>query len=47
MHHFTSFFLNSKSNVLVKRLLFLLNAALAYNAVKYFDLKHPKKKRAG
>jgi len=29
MYHFTSFFLNSKSNVLVKRVLFLLNAALA------------------
>ena len=29
MYHFTSFFLNSKTNVLVKRVLFLLNAALA------------------
>ena len=29
MQHFTSFFLNSKSNVLVKRVLLLLNAALA------------------
>ena len=29
IQHFTSFFLNSKSNVLVKRALFLLNAALA------------------
>jgi hypothetical protein len=29
MYHFTSFFLNSKSNVLVKRVLFLLCAALA------------------
>jgi hypothetical protein len=28
-YHFTSFFLNSKSNVLVKRVFFLMNAALA------------------
>jgi len=29
MYHFTSFSLNFKSNVLVKRALFLLNAAFA------------------
>jgi hypothetical protein len=34
MWHFTSFFLNSKSNVLVKRALFLLNAALAIVKMK-------------
>jgi len=34
IEHFTNFFLNSKSNVLVKRVLFLLNAALAI-AVEY------------
>ena len=35
MQHFTSFFLNPKSNVLVKRALFLLNAALAIAILLY------------
>jgi hypothetical protein len=42
MQHFTSFFLNSKSNVLVKIALFFLNAALDF--IRKKNLIHDKVK---
>ena len=39
-HHFTGFFLNCKSIVLVKRVLFLLNAALAIEILHLISQVH-------